>query len=291
MRSPYGTVLDEIPTDFVHPEQWPEYGAVFQPVVPCKREEVGVHPSGIRWSLWPITFEEYVGDEDPKLKDADTGALARFRTVAWKRVHRTDVPKGWITLSKGPWSLDGICRINPEEDYTKKWGHSGRRDLGLWRRNANEYTIEKCDFADYKKAYEKSTVRKKIGMNQFLGVERSLVLPAARDNLHLWVVRNKRSHNIVAGLAAVYSLANHASMYRVPFVLPEAKKICAMTGLVDHWFNHARSYGITTQIFTHFWQPGEPSSWKGSSEFKSHFITDLVAMPPLLWKWRRGKIF
>ncbi len=291
MKSPYGEVLDEVPADFVHPELWPEYGALFRPVGMCAREEVGSNPRGIRWSLWPITFEEYVGDSEPKLHNADHGALTRNRAVMWKRIHTAVVPAGWRSMSRETWELDAFCRIAPGEDYTQKWSPTARRDLKRWNRHQDTHTTEEVSFEEYKKAYRKGTVFFKLGWEQLRSMERGLVVPTIRENLHLFVVRNKETGVIVAGLGAVYSHPNRASMYHIPFVTREGKKLYAMTGLINHWFAHAQHAGIRMQVFTCFWHKGEKRDWKGPSEFKARFAEALLAYPPTLWQFRKGKLF
>jgi hypothetical protein len=289
---PYGEIVTELPANYAPPEMWPEYEAVAMPRTICKREKVGINPEGIRWSLWPITFEEYVGDQEPDLAAA-SGALARNRLVMWKRLSRTDAPKGWRLLSRQPWRVDGFFELHAGEDYKTKWQKQARRDLRMWQEHYCDkgYAIEAVSLEEYVDAYKKSTVNKRVGRDALDILLRKYAVPLARKNMTLWGVRNTRSGQLVAGISPRHSPTFGSSTYEAPFILPEAKKIYAMTALIDHWFAEAREHSSSLLVFNSFWQPGEPRSWKAFSLFKSHFGPKYVAYPPTLWRFVRGKIF
>ena len=96
---------------------------------------------------------------------------------------------------------------------------------------------------------------------------------------------------MVAGTAVLYSPTHHSSMRYCPFMLPEGRLVYASTALIDRWYKEAQMRGITTQLFTSFWHQGLPSSWKGFSEFKSHFGLQYVFYPPTLYRFVGGKFF
>lgn len=277
------------------PEMWPEYVHVAMPRTVCAREEVGGGktggPKGIRWSLWPLTFEEYVGDREPVMHN--TGALARNRAVMWKRLHDGPLPRGWRKLSNLPWRVDGYVELVPGADYKAGWYKQARRDLRLWEENFlnNGYRIEAVSPEEYASAYAKSTVRKKVGYDPLEILQRKCAAHAGDDTMQLFGVRNIASREIVAGIALLYSPTCNSSKYECPFILPEAKKIYAMTALINHWFTESLARGVTLLVFSCFWHKGEPKSWKAFSLFKSHFGPTLVAYPPTLWKFVRGKLF
>ena len=121
-------------------------------------------------------------------------------------------------------------------------------------------------------------------------LERKLTLPEVRGHLQLYVARNGGG-KIIAGTAAHYSDGYQSSMRECPFMLPEARECQASTGLMDHWFKECERRGISLLLFTYFWQPGESRSWRGFSTFKSHFATDYVKYPPVLWRFVSGKFW
>ena len=281
----------DFPSNFVPPEMWPEYVHIAMPRTMCAREETGTNPKGVRWSLWPLTFEEYITDREPVINNA--GTLARNRAVMWKRHHDGPVPKGWRKLSNLPWRVDGYVELAPGADYKAGWYKQARRDLRLWEENFlnKGYCIEAVPLQEYASAYAKSTVRKKVGLDPLEILQRKCAAHATGDTLQLFGVRNTASREIVAGIALLYSPTFNSSKYECPFILPEAKKIYAMTALINHWFRESLTRGATALVFSCFWHKGEPKSWKAFSLFKSHFGPTQVAYPPTLWKFVRGKLY
>ena len=284
-----------MPTNFVPPELWPEYVHIAMPRTVCAREEVGGKqtggPMGIRWSIWPLTVEEYITDSEPAIDNS--GTLARNRAVMWKRLHDGPVPKGWSKLSNLPWRVDGFVELMPDTDYKAGWHKQARRDLRLWEEKFlnHGYTIEPVSFDEYERTYKTSTVAKKIGLDALEVVERKHDEDIYRDNTNIFGVRNTVSRELVAGIIILYSPTHNSSKYECPFILPEAKKIYAMTALINHWFTESLKRGIMLLVFSAFWNKGEPKSWKAFSLFKSHFGPQLVAYPPTLWKLVRGKLY
>lgn len=292
MDFPYGDI-GSIPEDFSPPEAWPEFIHAAMPRGVCRRAALKGPPPGVRWSLWPITFEEYVGDREPDIVAGKNAPLARTRFVMWKRAHRTDAPKGWLTLSRRPWRVDGYVEMKPGEDFTRGWYKQARRDLRLWQEQhlGRGYAIEEISIGEYREAFARSTVNRAVGRDPLGIVERKYANPVGRAHMRLWGVRNTHSGAIIAGLSARYSPAANSATYESPFILPEARAVYAMTGLMEHWFALEAARGTKYLVFNSFWQPGEPKSWKPFSLFKSHFGPAYVAYPPTLWKFVPGKIF
>ena len=292
MQFPYGEITVP-PPFFAPPEMWPEFGHVATPPNICAREEVGVHPKGIRWSLWPITFEEYVGDLEPDIAAAKSGALARNRLVMWKRLHDTGPIRGWRSLSKKPSRIDGYYVLSKDKEYTADWSKSARRDLREWQKKYlhSKCIIEAITVDEFVEAYKKSTVAKKTHAVFLEILRRKQQLPACRENSTMWGVRDIATGNVIAGNVNYYSPTYGSSVREFPFILPEARGGHASVALMDHWMSEARKRGHYILLATHFWQPGEPRSWKGFSAFKAQFGYTYVACPPTLWKFVGGKIF
>lgn len=293
MNFPYGEITPDPPPNFAPPEVWPEFGAVAQPTSVCAREEVGQKPRGVRWSLWPLTFEEYWGDQEPDVKAAAKGSLVRNRLVGWRRVSRSDVPAGWRTLSRRPGRVDGFYILGNTADYRADWSGNARRNYKKWAAacDTGDYAVEPIDFKEYKRAYARSTARKKTGLEYIDVLERKLALPSCKDHYSLWGVLNKKTGAIIAGYVRCHSPTYRSSTREFPFILSEGKKIYAAVGLMDHWVRHSLGAGVELLVTASFWHPGEPKSWKGFSAFKAQFGYTYVAYPPTLWKFVRGKIF
>ena len=287
----YGQITDNPPPLVVAPESWPEYGRLADPLGFCAREEVGTHPRGVRWSFWPLAFEEYVSDTEPNLADSAQGELARNRVFIWKRITRAAIPEGWREVSKKPWRIDGYHDLGTGGDYTAAWHKNARREARLWREeHAARYDIVEISLEEFIGAYRKSMTVKKAGADLLSVLVRMHALPAQK-HIALWGVRNKQTGRIIAGTATITSPTHKSSVRYCPFMLPEARHCYASIGLVDHWFAHAQKNGTQYLLFTCFWQPGDPKGWQGPAEFKSHFGLQYVAYPPELTRFVRGKIF
>jgi hypothetical protein len=289
MEFHYGTIIKTPPKNFAPPEAWPEWSTLADPMGFCRREWVGTNPRGVRWSLWPFTFEQYTTDTEPSLADSKQGNLARNRLVEWRRITHSETPAGWHS-GKNPWRVDGYHELSPG-DYTAGWHKNARRELRLWQENFEhkKYRIEEISLQEFEAAYKQSTVMLKMGTHLLAMLKRRLTYPETKNNSSLFGVRNLESGTIVAGTAAHYSPTHSASVRECPFMLPEAKSIFASTALVDRWFTESQKRSVALQVFTCFWFKGMPRGWKGSSEFKSHFGLRYVAYPPRLWRFVRGK--
>ena len=291
MDFPYGEMV-EPPEDFVPPEMWPEFGAIANPLNGWSREWVGENPRGFRWSVWPFCFEQYIGDVEPDLKKSNEGDLARNRLIGWKRISRKETPQGWHALySKDPWRIDGFHLL--ENDYDRKWSHGVRDDLRVWTKfsQKEKYKIENIPIESFISGYMNSTVVKKAGVIALKQVMRKYSMRDAGVKPQLLGVRNRKSGEIIAGMATYYSDKYKHSAYDCPFITPEGRSTRAMIGLMAHWFSDSLMRGSKMQIFTTFWHPGRPESWKGFSQFKSYFNLKYVAYPPEILRFARGKFF
>jgi hypothetical protein len=287
---PYGNVVPAA-SDIFPPESWPEFGFVGNPPALCAPERVGEAPRGIRWSLWPLTFEEYISDREPDLAASRKGRLARNRVIMWKRVHVSAAPKEWRETARPHWRVDGVHRLF--EDYRTRWEHNARHDAKVWREKylGAEYRIDELSTEEFSDAYRQSSVSKKTGGLLLEALLRKLELPERKGAVRLLGVKENKTGRIIAGTAILSSLTLSSSVRECPFMLPESRGIPASTGLIDHWFQESLENGIKNLFFTGFWQKGDPRSWKSFSEFKSHFGLRYYAYPPLLWRFERGKMF
>jgi len=288
---PFGDIVTNPPPTVAPPESWPEFGDIAYVPKFCSKESVGTEPQGVRWAVWPLCFEQYYSDTEPDLAASNGGALARNREVIWKRILRTDVPAGWKVRSAHPWRIDGFVVVTPE--YKEQWKDDARRNLATWKKKylGTKYQIDELTLDEFVAAYKKSITRKKIGLDLLNALVRKFDLPEVRPHFTLWGVRDVETKEIVAGTAVFYSARRDATVRECPFILPEARKSYAMTGLMDHWFAESLRRGISTHLFTHFWHPGASKGWVGFSEFKSHFGLQYVAYPPELSRFVRGKLF
>lgn len=290
MEFPYGTLETSVPPEFVPAEVWPEYGYIAAPPSFCRREHIEGDYRALRWSLWPLCFEQHIGDAEPDLEKSKKGNLAYNRLATWHRVCRTDVPTGWHGSAK-PYRVDGYKMLNG--DIMAGWRKNTRRDLRLWQElhAGKTHAIERIDIAEYDHAYRKSIIAKRVNLDRLKELSRRMQLPGFATHVELWGVRNLSTNNVIAGTGVIISPTYRGSTHIAPFILEEGRLVFAATALIHHWFFQAKERGDKFVMTTNFWLPGKPKGWKGFSEFKSHFGWQYISYPPELWRFVRGKLF
>lgn len=293
MEFQYGTILPNLPDKFVPPEMWPEYGHIADPVSICKRELLQEKPVVVRWSLWPLTFEQYWGDKKPDVQAHSSGPLARNRIVYWRPLRAIDsAPPGWHRSLEKIFRIDGYQQLT-DEDFTLRWNKNARRDLRLWQeKHENKtHTVEEISPEEYAAAYSESLIAKREGVDRWHDLERKLTVPVMKVNTKLYGLRDFATKKIVAGTAVIYSPTYQSSTHFAPFIHEEARMVYAATALVNYWFEESRKAGCPNVMTTNFWHKGKPKGWRGFSEFKSHFGWDYVAYPPAYWRFVPGKLW
>jgi len=294
MEFQYGTILPKLPDEFVPPEMWPEYGHLGDPVTICSRELINKNPVAIRWSLWPLTFEQHWGDQEPDIAATSAGTLARNRIAYWRPLHSIEqTSTGWKRSKEKYFRIDGYQKLANGEDFTKRWDKEARRDLRQWQEHYANKTHEIAEVTQgvYDAAYRTSLIAKRLDLERLHNLNRKLSVPACRTNAKLYVVRNKSTGNIVGGSAILFSPTYKSATHFAPFISEEGRHVRAATALVYHWFEEARTTGCPHVLTTNFWVTGKPKSWKGFSLFKSRFGWDYVTYPPAYWRFVRGKLW
>ena len=285
--------LEQAPEGYCPPEMWPEYSYITQPAPVCAREWVGQEPRGIRWSLWPFTFEDYYGDTVPDMQASGAGTLARSRIITWERVRPVQKPRGWMQATSLPSRIDGVLPLAAGADYTERWHKNARRDLRLFKEGleAGRYTIEPLSWEQFEENYKQSLVAKRVDLTRLDDVRHRLAYAQTRDNIEFWGVRDTATGVLLAGTGIIFSPTHASSTHIAPFILAGGRDIYAATGLIDHWFARTQERGYRFAMTLNFWFKSQPKEWKGFSEFKSHFGFMFVAYPPILYKFVWGKIF
>lgn len=271
-------------SSYVPREQWPEYDVAsnFEPEV--KPVRTGIKPFGVRWGLWPLFLEQYVGDQEPALNEPS----APPRLLVWRRTHPSPKPAGWIALGRKVSRREGYVPLG-QGSFESRWSESARRERRAWHQQhlGTTHTIEKVGFDEFKSAYLASAVGIRLGEYHLRMVARRLKGPHA-DAVELWAARG-RTGALTAGIAVVSSDTCKASYYLCGFHSNDG--VPAMIGLMDHWLSWAQERGHAYADLGEFWIPGAPREWKGFSLFKSKLGPEYVDYPPALIRFVWGKIF
>ena len=289
MEFPYGKITPTLPQGCIPYEQWPEFKLEALPQPFCNPVAVGHSPKGVRWSFWPLTFEEYVSDQEPDLSVSDPHDTARYRFIMWRRVTTTRTPKGWWALSRAPSRVEGFIILRP--DYWRTWSENARRQRKKWLTQIvhKTYTTETVGLTEFEEAYKKSTVARST-LRESIKIAKQM--EAASPGTVTYKVAKRLSDGAIkAGFAYIDSSYAKSSYYAVGFYHKDTQDVPLTLGLIDEWFADAEKKGYRFLHLGQFWRPGESRAWKGFSLFKSKLNPIYIAYPPLLWRFARGKVF
>ncbi|HEY6019874.1 MAG TPA: hypothetical protein VIY48_08190 [Candidatus Paceibacterota bacterium] len=285
----YGNIIATLPEKLVPRELWPEYDRKSVVLRFCNPEYVGINPVGVRWSLWPLCFEAYISDTEPDMQQSDLSHTARNRVVMWNQISRSRAVPGWYRLSKRPATIEGYAVVEPE--YWLRWSESARRARKKWLTSYanNKYRIRLGSFAEFEKAYNKSTVARST-LRESIRVTRQLEEHSPAIMRYLLVERISNGE-IKAGLSLVESDSTKNTYYAAGFYHKDVEDEPLMVALMDEWFKSSLDRGYLFLHFGQFWHTGESRSWKGFSTFKSKFGLFYYAFPPTMWRFARGKLY
>jgi hypothetical protein len=274
----------KLPDGYVAPSEWPEFKNIITIPSFLYPKKIG-HGRDMAWCLWPFSFETYHSDTEPVFESSAPFSMP-FRIVMWHRETYThQKPKGWVAFRKRPESLIGFTDIQGVNEYDTLWSEGARRDKKtFFTKYSSAFSIEKAGCGEFEKAYLMGTIRPIL---KHILVQSEVKLHAKKnpEQTTFWVARRRSDKKIMAGMAILDSPTNKASYYLAGFYLKESRKIPLMTSIVDTWFNTSQKKGIRFMHFGVFYQPGDPASWKGYSNFKAKFGVQYVARPPVLFKW------
>jgi len=224
---------------------------------------------GLRWNVGPVWVESYETDNEP--------AITPFhapRLVIWQPLTRLEKPQGWhrswIQMNI---ARTGFSHIENQKQYWEDWSAHAIRHRHKWLRDTR-YVIEEVNEKEFSHAYS-SIVKKYFLKTAYLETIKRQK-SANRDLFHLFAARKLENRQIISGLAVLDLPDLHQSNHVVSFIYPGAKHASVGVGLIDYWFQHAIRNSFSFLNFGAFWAPGDPSSWKGFSRFKSQFGAHLV---------------
>ena len=273
------------PVGFIPRQNWPEFNLPAQMPQFMKPEAIAGDPSGVRWRFWPFFFEEYTSDTEPIVTTWEK-TRGYLRIIKWHRLSRTDTPAGWKRFFKRSYVAIGFAELSA--DYSSSWSKVARYDRRYWLELVSEgsYRIRPLSWNEFKVVYPKSVVGRKVGTVSIDALD-GVVSAGGGAFVECYVVVGK-TNEILAGIAVLNSPTCKSSYYSAGFFMAGTEKLPLMTGLMDHWFQISQSRGFRVVQFGNFWVPGNPSSWKGFSQFKAKFGPKIVLYQPLLFRMMLG---
>jgi precorrin-6B methylase 2 len=271
-----------LPDGFVPVTNWPEFD--FMASIPrlLNPEKLGGVAPGTRWTLWPLSFEQYVSDTEPITHPHQKGLM---RITIWRRLTWDDAPPGWRARAF-PAQTIGFSEFTRGKPYFTAWSESARRNRREWleKYRGAIYHVRPLSFEEFIRAHQASRNEKSTQ----LSILETDLYPRYKKNknaITFWGVERLVDGRILAGIAVIDSPIHCGSYYLAGFHTHEAGKDPVTVGLFDHWSEESEKKGLRFLHFGDFWQPGKPESWKGFSNFKAKFGPRYLVQPPVLYRF------
>lgn len=216
---------------------------------------------GIRFVFFKIlAIESYACFREP--------IFARWRgwrIVLWKTTTSTLAP-GWHK-----WPGIPIGRTNAvsfvHEDFFQDWNANARR-LVLHQQK-NGITARVVTLKEFAKKYHASGYLDPFLRHGFVRIIKDHIRIHPQD-VSILFFSTKKEEFLGATVFVDYPDIQH-SHYLISFVTEIGRKEGAGYAFIYWWYQHMLVKGLQWADFGIVWQPGDPSSWRGYSEFKKRF--------------------
>ncbi|HCC05981.1 TPA: hypothetical protein DEP94_01300 [Candidatus Nomurabacteria bacterium] len=218
---------------------------------------------GMRNVFKYFAFEYYTGDNEPKLNP-----FKGFRLVIWDRVTSDYIPKGWRQMIPGFRLSTVVISDLISDEYWKSWSETARRYRTKWG-TQTDYEINDLDLETFTSYYMKFGLPKETRRLSMEALERRIKLN--KDSIRIISLTNKVDKKIVAGMVFIDDKNISQSYYLTAFMDKDTAPAQAGLWLINYWFVKLKENGIRFANFGPIWTRGQPKSWKGFTEFKSHF--------------------
>ena len=242
---------------------------------------------GIRTTIGPIAMEEYVSNEEPP-----STSQSFFTKIWWQPL--TDLQKtGWWHnpffiidhYQKGI----GVVTEKNKESYFEHWSDHAKRHRTKWLRDAR-FEMMDIPFEEFEQAYHTTGRLNVFQRNECMWILKFHVKDHPKD-VRLFGARDKKTNEIVAGLALVQYDDIKQSVHTTSFINRNVRHTSVGVGLIDHWYKKGIEEGMRFFNFGNVWKKGDPRAWKGYSQFKRQFDLYLLIYPTplvkIVWSWKK----
>lgn len=235
---------------------------------------------GLQTTVGKFVIADYCSDEEP----TDV-PKKKFGIINWQSYSQTS-KKGWLINHVSGTSFQkgiGVITEQNQTTYFQEWSKHARRHRERWLHDAAHEIVE-TDISVFAEAYHAS---KKLDWILRVGFVRVLEyhLKRHKEDVKLFVAREKDTQKIIAGLAVVEFPDIAQSCHMVSFICNEARHTSVGVGLIDHWYAEGVRRGIRFFNFGIVWKKGDPRAWKGYSQFKRQFNLYLLNYPKAFIKF------
>ena len=268
--------IDELPSGFINPASSEKFlRSSFSGDNNTLIEEAGC--LGMRSDFGFMKGEYFTGQQEPR-KSHEPGVGMQI----WQQLEYSEQATGWIRLPQF-FRRSTTAFIDMEKqgaEYWLSWSQHARRYRKKWLAQKT-LVIEVITKEDFVEAYNKSTL--KVSLRELFSKSIHRHSAVYGTDVSFLVVKERATREILAGLMAVDDCSTNRTFHPVAFIVETAKKTEASLGLMDYWIKETHKKKIRFLDLGIVWMPGDPSSWKGYSQFKMHFHPRLIRYPaPLI---------
>lgn len=271
-----GKVGDPLPEGYIQPCSIESYIVKNLPPVGLASDYELVKNTavGSRWFNGIFTVENYRTIQKPTPEP-----FWRWRVVVWQPPFLTGKQDGWYRTGVNLGKHQTAVAIRKDGDYTEEWNENVRRQLKKFKKQDQYEIVEgslegMCAGLGDKRVISFSRSTKQL----YIIVTRAKAL-AFGDSLKIWLVRNKKTNENVAGLAVIDVPEVKSSIHLFAFHFPEVWTTGGGVGLIDAWYAHTEKVGIKFMDYDLIWRFGDPMDWRGFSKFKLQFNPHIIKYP------------
>lgn len=258
------------------------------------QREYGSHPEkytvlhagraiGVRRNTPIFQFDFYIGDAEPMPLPKN-----RARVTFWQPITRTTQAAGWKRFPiHGFRQLTGFALIPEIGPYHEGWSEHARRHRNKWLKQTTHEIVD-ADVETYRKAFK--TCGKSKSIIHIYGSDLQLKDQNHPGMVRLRVARHTETKEIIAGFASLWIPEIKQTFHLTSFITKAGRETSVAFGLVDDVFRLSQERGCRVLEFDGFWTKGNPSSWKGFSNFKAQFGTYFVRWPRLFVRFDKPSV-
>jgi len=237
--------------------------------VPVKNTAIGV-----RWFSGLFNVEKYRTDSIPTPEP-----LNRWRVALWYPYSNMTKPKGWhVDWTHIGTRQTGVAILNPS-NYQEYWSENLKRQLKKWRKQEQFEVVEGS--VEEMVSGVKNRRNKTLSWATRADYAEMVKIHAEshRELLKIWLVKDRLSKEVAAGLAVIDIPETKTSLHFMAFHYRDVDCHGGGTALIDLWYRESIKQGYNFLDFDLVWTLGDPPAWRGYSRFKKQFGLYLIKYP------------
>lgn len=224
-----------------------------------------------------FAIEYYTGDIEPKIEP-----FKGLRFIIWDRIRNNQKIKHWFNLNIGGKLASNAIIDLSSENYFSDWAHSTKSYYNKWF-TQDEYEVLETNLQTFLKDFKIYARPKKLTNVCVENLMKKEIL--YKDIVTFYILKNKKTGIVCAGACTFDFPEFDQSYYMYSFYAREYIPKQAGVWLLNYWFMQCRKKEIKYANLGTVYEPGQPKSWKGFSNFKMYFKPLIFTYQPPLFRF------